>query len=187
MSRNGRAIDVVGDKADDRVRDLRDRVLADVRKLRSLDLSILEAEILDSLIGGRKNISELVEYIYHERPSDVGFNASRLKVRRALRELERRGIVSTRLFGRDKPYRITRHGVAILASISPDMGRYRAVHPVELGLVGVATLVGLLMWLNSHGFLGERGWGSSQGLFAVFFTLFGLSLGVLIHVIRRFI
>jgi hypothetical protein len=171
----------------DKVRDLQEKVLADVRKLRKIDLGILEAEILGSLIDGRKNISELVEHIYGISPSGEGYNASRLRVRRALRHLEKRGIVSTQILGRDKPYRITQHGIGVLANISPDVEVDKVLARLEVVAIVSTMLVGLMMWMISRGVIVEIDFNISQVLFAAFFTLFGLSLGALIRVLRRYL
>lgn len=101
-------------ETDGRIDEVGQRLLADIGKLRRLEVSILEAEILRRLTDGRKTAFELIDAIYGLRRGDKGFNSARLKVRRALRSLERRGFVSTNLFGREKPYRLTRYGVAVL-------------------------------------------------------------------------
>ena len=50
--------------SEDKVEDLRNRALSGVRRLRHLELDILEAEILDGLMDGRKNAVELVAHMY---------------------------------------------------------------------------------------------------------------------------
>jgi len=173
------------DPVEEKIRRLHERTTSCVRRLRAMDFTMLEAEIMDRLMDGRRTAVELVVEIYGLSRGDASYAASCNRVRRALRSLENRGFVSTNLFGRDKPYRLTRHGVAVLASISPLM-REPKVLPVWCGLVFASTiLAGLAMFAASNGLLGNlSGWGI-YSLVAVFFALFGFSLAVLILLGRR--
>jgi DNA-binding PadR family transcriptional regulator len=170
---------------DDRTKEIQRRTLASVRRLRYLDLSPLEAEILDRLIDGRRTAVELVGEIYGLGRGDESYDASCVRVRRALRRLERRGLASTRIFGRDRPYRVTRHGVAVLASIAPEMGEPRILGWPRIALLAATALCGLVMVSSTRVFEGCLGDWGELALFASFFFLSGLSVSVLVDGIRR--
>lgn len=173
------------DPVEEKIRHLHEKTLACVRKLRAMDLTMLEAEIMDRLMDGRRTAVELVLEIYGVSRGDPSYGASCNRVRRALRSLENRGFVSTNLFGRDKPYGLTHHGVAMLASISPMTGEAKAL-PMWCGLVFASTLLaGLVMFAASNGLLGALSGWAIYCLVAVFFALFGFSLAVLILLGRR--
>lgn len=163
----------------------RRRVVVDARSLRKLQLSVLETEILDGLINGRKNAVELVEHIYGMKWDDPGHNAVYLKVCRGLRALERRGLVSTRLFGRDKPYRITPHGLGVLANIFPDADVPKVVSFPELAVILATTVSGLITLLDARGIVDISNWVPSLFIFGLFCSLFGYSVSVLTRVLRR--
>jgi hypothetical protein len=173
------------DSTEERIKRLQERVLADIRKFRELHLTILEAEIMDHLIDGQKNAVELVEHIYGLQPNDTGYNAGRLKVRRALTSLEKKGFISTRMFGRDKPYRITQHGMSILANMSPETDRPKIVSNPEVGLFITTLICGLAMLFYSEGIIGNPVYLSALGIFAFFFLLLGFSLAVFFQILRR--
>jgi len=171
-------------ETDGRIDEVGQRLLADIGKLRRLEVSILEAEILRRLTDGRKTAFELIDAIYGLRRGDKGFNSARLKVRRALRGLERRGFVSTNLFGREKPYRLTRYGVAVLSSILPEMDRPGIITLREIAVLVATTICGLALF--GYVSLPESpGWEPALLLYAAFFTLFGISLTYCIRIIRR--
>jgi hypothetical protein len=121
----------------------RKRVLTSVRKLRQIKLSLLQAEVIDRLIDGRRTATELVLEIFASRPRDEDFEAYYSRVRRDLRDLERRGYASTGLFGRDRPYRITPYGAAVLLSIVPDIGRVKLVRKREMLSFSATALAGV--------------------------------------------
>ena len=97
------------------VEDVRDvRVVARdaIQDLKEIDLdSSLEAEVLENLVGGRKSTEELVGLIYDTAKGTGDYPAYYMRVRRATRSLEEKGLVSTALLGREKPYRLTRHAL----------------------------------------------------------------------------
>jgi len=173
------------DTTEERIKRIRDRTLASIRKLRSVELSLLEAEVLDSLVDGRKTAVELVEGIYGLGKKDAGFDSSCVKVRRVLRRLERRGLASTRMFGRDRPYRVTRYGIAVLASIAPDMDPPKILHLGEATMLILTAIFGIAMLVYSKGALGNTDRAYAVPVLASFFTMFGCSLSVMVHVLRR--
>jgi len=94
---------------------MRSSIQDSVKKLSTLGLaSELQTEILRHLIDGRRSITELVQLIFHTSKDDQAFDAEYMKVTRAIRKLENKGLVATRIFGRDKPYRLTSHAIETL-------------------------------------------------------------------------
>ena len=167
------------------VRDLREKLLSDVKKLRTLKISIIEAEVLHTLLGGKRTCAELVDHIYGLKRGDPGFNASRVRVGRALRRLEKRGYISTRVFGRDKPYGFTSYGVAVLTSVIPEMGTPRLIGVFDLLIFAVTGICGVLVFVYMKGIFFEPVWEISLLIFALFFTLVGFSLALLMINVRK--
>jgi len=167
------------------IEELSRRVSSGVSRLRGLDLGDeIEVEILGQLVGSSMTATELVEGIYGLGSSDEGFSSSYTRVRRGVRKLESKGLVSTRLFGRDKPYRLTDLAVINLARIGGG-GRQMATVP-RVDLVAYLATSGLSVpvvvlgseWLSI----------SDVGvvlLFAVFFFLLGASFVRFMQTLRR--
>ena len=82
----------------------------------------LEAEILSNLSEGRRTATELCESIYNVERSSSSFHTYYMKVSRAVKELQRRGYVSTRVFGRDKPYALTPFAAARMMNLGRSTG-----------------------------------------------------------------
>lgn len=145
-----------------------------------MDLTMLQTEIVDRLMDGRRTPTELVEQIFDTWRGDPDFEARYAAVRREIKSLENRGYVSTTLFGRDKPYKLTPHGIALLTSILPQdekpriLGRWDLASFTSTALAGVALLLsrqydGLPVFL----------------LFALFFVLLGISLSSFVRILRK--
>jgi hypothetical protein len=142
-----------------RGQEIRERLRAAVRSLDQVPVkSELEAEIIGRLIDARLTVSELVNLIYGTQRQDDEFFAYYMKVKRAMKSLASRGLVSTRLFGRDKPYALTPHGVKVLANIGGGVATETKLLPkIDLGLYTAtaalaATTLGLAGWGQpSHG------------------------------------
>jgi len=169
--------------------ELRDKLLSAKRKLlpSTNDLSILDAslvqiEILMRLIEGRRTAVELTEEIYAVSPDSPSFEMYYARVRRASKDLESRGFVSTRLFGRDKPYRLTEHGVLQIASLGkglekrPMLVGYRDI--AAFGIVAGLSILNILRIMPNEGRLGPT-------VSAVFFIVLGISLTRLWAIIRK--
>ncbi len=159
---------------------LRERVLSSVKKLRHIDLDMLQVEIIDRLIEGRRTATELVIEIYEIEAKNSEYQARYAAVRRGLKGLERRGYTSTNLFGRDRPYRLTRYGVATLCSILPETKKAKILEKWEIAILGSTAIAAAILLLVRH----------SQGFilfptFAVFFTLLGLSIPTFAGVLRK--
>ncbi len=106
---------------------LQESLLSTISKLRLKDLSVLEIEILARLIGSRRTTAELVSEIYGTSSDEEGYRADYYRVRRATKSLEERGFVSAPLFGKMKPFHLTRHAVSALTSIGVDESGQRVV------------------------------------------------------------
>ena len=106
-----------GGGVEDPAAGLADDLLHSIKQFRELELGMLEAEVLARLIDGRRTSNELVLEIFGTARERSGFIADYNRVRRALKNLERRGFVSAPLLSKEKAYRLTRHGVACLTRI----------------------------------------------------------------------
>ena len=97
------------------IEEFRRRVKNGVSNLKGLEIADeLSVEIISQLVEAKKTSSEMTTLIYGLRRGDEGFESSYGKIRREIRILESKGLVSRKLFGRDKPYKITE-----LATIPP--------------------------------------------------------------------
>ena len=115
------------------VEKLRHRVKEGVSKLRGLDVGDqLSVEILAQLVDGRMTVSEVVERIYGLTISEGGYHSCYNRVAREIRRLESKGLVSRQLFGRDKPYRLTRLAIENLARIGGEEQQQSMVTRTDL-------------------------------------------------------
>jgi len=168
--------------AEDKLIFLRDRLLSSVKKLRHTDLNMLQLEIIDRLINGRRTATELVMEIFEVGRGDADFQARYAAVRRELKDLETKGYISTRLFGRDKPYRLTRHGVAALCSIVPGTKRARILEAWRIVLFALTGVVGGILLIVR----GRPPWLIFTA-FGGFFFLLGLSVSAFVGILRKVI
>lgn len=168
---------------DDRFAHLRKEVLGSVKKFRHIDLDMLQVEIISRLLEGRRTATELVIEIYEIEPGQPEYPARYASVRRSLKDLENRGYASTNLLGRDKPYRLSNYGIAILCSIIPENDELpRIVGKKEFALLGLTGMTAIMLILLRNS--GEIVVFTS---FAAFFTLFGLSLRTFLVIMGRVI
>jgi len=72
--------------------------------------------LLFLLLGGGRSVTDLVYSIYGKRYGDAGYRKLYMRVARRLASLEHEGLVSRALFGKERPYRVTRHGRVTLSS-----------------------------------------------------------------------
>jgi hypothetical protein len=161
------------------------RVRGGVAKLRGIHVGDeVEVEVLTHLVGGRFTIAELVEKMYGLDRNEEGFSSSYTKVRRATRRLESRGLVSTRLFGKERPYRLTEYAITNLARIGGGEPQ-RALMPRQDLIVHATTLaLSIPMLLLAKGWLVLSDPGTIV-LFACFFYLLGASSSRLVQMLRR--
>jgi hypothetical protein len=175
--------EVLGIFRDDRD-DLREetstRLWESIKILRDLGLaSEPESEVLRCLIDGPRNITELVDIIYGATRNTPGFGADYMKISRVIRRLENKGLVSTRILGRDKPYKLTPYALEKL---------YFLGRPGESaqGLVGFVDLLAYLITLGSGTamiFLQQSPW--LGVVFGAFLYSLGISTCRIVRMLRR--
>ena len=169
----------------DNIENLQGKVRAGVAKLRGLDIGDeLSIEILAQLIEGKKTVTEIVEAVYGLKHFEDGFVSSYGRVWREIRRLESKGLVSTRLLGRNKPYRLTQLAIINLAKIGGEEQQVPIIPRIDLipylGTVGIA----IVAILQSSGLLQLSDLGSFF-LLLFFGIFFGLSLGRALETVRR--
>jgi hypothetical protein len=174
--------------ADDRVMRglsrLRQDMLRSTRSLRRVQLkSDLELEIILALAEGERSIGELVEIIFDSRSSDPGFDTHYMRVYRASQDLASRGFVARRLFGREKPYRLTGYCIEKLFA-GPGAPSPRMVTALEFILYLSTLICGAVMALVGVSVLdlGIRGLIIFNSLF---FFLLGFSSLRMLQNLRR--
>ena len=113
-----------------------------VGSLRHLELSLLEVEILSRLMEGRRTRNELVEEIFQQQKGGPDYVASYTKIRRGLEDLEGKGFVTTPVFGKEKPYRITSYGMQKVVSVSPDIKQPRLVERIDPVIYAACLIAG---------------------------------------------
>jgi len=156
-----------------------------VSKLQGLDVGDeFQVLVLSELVDGSRTISELVESIYGVNRSEEGFGSAYTRVRRTIKRLESRGLVSTRMFGKEKPYRLTGLAVMNLARIGGKIPQVGIISKNDL-VIYIATIL-LAFPVVGLGL----GWLSLRDpfvilLFACFFYLLGISTSKVIRTIMR--
>lgn len=161
------------------------RLLRSVGSLRHLELNMLEVEILSRLIEGRRTRNELVEEIFDVRKGGPDYVASYTKVRRGLEDLESRGYVTTPLFAKERPYRITSYGMQRVVSVSPDIKQPRLVERVDPVIYAACLLFGFVTYYAAGNVTDPAG--MMAILPASFFILLGFSLARIWSTLRRVI
>jgi hypothetical protein len=159
------------------------RLLRSVGSLRHLELNMLEVEILSRLMEGRRTRNELVEGIFSVRKGQPDYVASYTKIRRGLEDLESRGFVSTPLFAKEKPYKITSYAMQRVASVSPDIRQPRLVERVD-PVIYVACLISGFATFYIAGNVSDPTRILAL-LPASFFILMGLSLARIWNTLRK--
>jgi hypothetical protein len=165
--------------------DLKQRVSEGVSKLRGLDIGDeLTVEILGQLIHGRKTLTEITEGIYGLGRSDEGFKSSYGRVDREIRKLESKGLVSRKLFGNNKPYRLTQLAIINLAKIGGDEQQLRVIQRIDL-VPYLATLgIAFMAFSEAMGWLVLPEIGTLLIFVSLGFSA-GLSFGRILQTIRR--
>ena len=172
-------------RAADDIEDLQDRVRSGISRLRGLEIGDeMAIEILANLIEGRKTVAEVVERIYGLGSHDEGYFSAYSRTRREIRRLESKGLVSRRVFGRDKPYRLTDLATINLARIGGE-GRQMSVLSskdlsIYLSTVGFSLPLALIAMQRVQ--FSEP---VVVGIFGIFCFLFGVSLTLMVQSIRR--
>jgi hypothetical protein len=141
-------------------------------------------EILGQLVQGRKTLTEITESVYGLSLWEEGWQSSYSKVARLTRRLESKGLVSRRLFGKEKPYRLTDLAVTNLARIGGEKKQLSMIPRIDvafyLATLGSSLVVAALAmgWYE----LSELG---TLGLFGAFCLLLGVSLTRFVQAFRR--
>lgn len=92
--------------------------LENIHRLKHLGVdSVLQVEIMAHLAEGSGAAWHLASKIFRSGNNDPPSRAQYMKVLRALAGLEREGYVSRSLFGKERPYRLTRHGQELMNAI----------------------------------------------------------------------
>ena len=143
-----------------------------VDRIHLLDLkSGVQTAVLKELVQGRRTTRELVNLIYGEDRGAATYESNYTRVRRALKSLESRGYVSSSLFGREKTYRLTRHGERTLMNVTAGREPPSLLGKMEIFLLVVTCFVGVF------GIFSLEFTGSIPSLVSVaFFILLGMSL-----------
>ena len=167
------------------IEDLKQRVREGVSKLKGLEIGdSLAIEILSKLVDGKRTASEIVEEIYGISSSEEGFQSTYGKVRREIRRLESKGLVSRKLFGNEKPYGLTDLAVINLARIGGGGKQIPLIPRIDIALysgtaISICPVAIIAMgWLMAPELL-------SIGVFGLFCVLFGVSLCRFLQAIRR--
>lgn len=156
--------------------------MSSLKRLRQSQLTMLQAEIIHRLIESRKTTTELASEIYGVEPEDDQFQRRYARLRRSLKDLEIKGYATTNLLGREKHYRLTRNGIAMLLDALPEMGKSRLVGRWNWG-VFIATICSAILLLS----LRQSTEPMLFVLFATFFILLGMSLSALGRILRKVI
>ena len=122
------------------------------KNLASLGLREVEIEIFRHLLRGRRSVPELVELIFSTDRGSEHFHSQYMKLWRAIREMEARGLVSAPILGRDKSYHLTRHGYAVLGSMG-QLDSSGVLSRTDLLLFSLTVLIGLLALVRPVDFL----------------------------------
>ena len=165
--------------------DLQRRVHGGISRLKGLEIGDeLEIEILAQLVNTRRTITEIVEGVYGLRSTDEGFSSSYTRVRRGTRRLESRGLITTRIFGRDKPYKLTDLAIINLARIGGEARQIPTLPRIDIATYLATTGLSVPVIV-----LGAKWFQISDigvvALFAAFFFLLGASFVRFLQTLRR--
>jgi hypothetical protein len=165
----------------------RKKVFRAVEDLKQLDVSdLLQAEIIGKLLTGRRTVAELVEEIYGQRKGGTGFMSAYSKTRRSIRELESKGYVTTTIFGKNKPYRLTKYAISRLSDFETPAHKASLVPRKDLFLYILTSVLAALALAVVYENIGLEGL-SLASFYAIFFILVGISITRLLETITKVI
>ena len=163
----------------------RRRVSRAIKDLDNLEVSdLLEAQIVERLLEGRRTVTELVEEIYGHRKGDEGFMSAYSRTRRCIQHLESRGFVATKILGRDRPYRLTKYAVSRLADFDIKAEGARLVPRKDLVLYALGASLGCLSMAKALGQL-ELGGAASASIYGSFLFLTGVAVTRFVQTVCR--
>lgn len=169
----------------DNIDDLKRRIKKGVSKLKGLELGDeLGVEVLAQLVDGKRTASEIVEQVYGITSSDEGFTSSYGKVRREIRKLESKGLVSRRLFGNEKPYGLTDLAVINLARIGGGGKQVSVLPRKDIILYVLTGALAVPVALSNTGYI-QLTELATIGLLIFFCVLSGISLCRFFEALRR--
>ena len=130
----------------------------------------LQARVLEELVSGSKNVSELAHILYGVERGDRGFSSCYMRVRRATKRLESRGYVAASLLGRDKQYPLTRLGSQAIAGVFSERPVVE-MRSVRVLIIALTLAFGLLNYLS-----GSLSPSWRVQISSVFLVLLGMSI-----------
>ncbi len=133
--------------------ELGERLRRGQRELAERELTNLaQVQIVQELLAGRRTVAELVRFLYSLEKGDPGFNTHYSRVRGELRQMESRGLVWRRPFGRHRPYQLTQMGIArltMIEGVKPALAT-RVATRIDLVLYVSVLVLGMLsIWASS--------------------------------------
>lgn len=136
--------------------------------------SFLEVELLTALSKGRRTVAELVQELYNVERSNPAYASYYDRVRRGCRRLESKGLVSRRIFGRDKPYRLTEHGILAMNRARMGQVSQRVLNSMDAALYLATILFGLIAVSTTNSSALHQS--HYLGIFTIFVLLTGMSV-----------
>ena len=146
--------------------------------------SAAQVRLVLELLQGRRTATELVESLYGVGRGGEGFSAHYYQVTSELRELESRGIVWRRPFGRNKPYSLTQLGIARLTAVKGIKRNMKARAFSRLDLAAYSSVLALSIigaWLNEA----QAGQAYLAPVAVAFFVARGFALSRFVESLRR--
>ena len=173
---------MTGEGPDEGIQELSKALASFARDLKGIQIeTVAEAQILGDLMNGRRTIPELMESLYGVSYNDSGYASAYMKIRRSLQSLSSKGYVSRPLFGKGRPYRLTKFAIAKLTNIGGASGEGRvvlvsrgdaALYVATSILGGISVLLGVDVALEASAYI-------------VFAFLSGVSVANAIRTVRR--
>ena len=156
-----------------------------MKELARSEFNLLQIEIVEELLSGRRTVAELVEAIYSVSRGGEGFATHYSRVRREIRQLESKGfVVPRKLFGRDKPYGLTQLAVSKLTRIEgvePGQNQHAVPRIDYLAYTGA-----ILLWIAASTAPVTSG-SASTAMAAGFFFASGVAFCRFLQTVRRVI
>jgi hypothetical protein len=112
--------------------------------------STLETAVLENLAERRKTTEELVELIYLVTKEQESYPTYYMRVRRAAKKLQSRGLISAPLFGQTKPYRMTKHASEKLMAIGTRRENIPMIPTRDWALYILLAAVTGLTWVTTR-------------------------------------
>ncbi len=144
----------------------------------------LQIGVIRSLVNGPRSVAELVEEIYGVAKGQPGYMTSYTRTRRALAKLSARGLVSRKIFGSAKPYRLTHHARESLASHAAGGEPPSLLPATDRILHTSAIAIAIVLALSLSGRI-QPGQPFLSAVQSVFFFTLGLSTARIAQGLRR--